>query len=96
MTPEEIINGWEKALKKNLNVHEYHPIKESYIEAIKQYAKQMCDKQMDICANNAKVHYHSRDFRTSSIAPIVRQKVMISEIHKPSIINAPYPKELQD
>jgi hypothetical protein len=92
MTPEQIITRFKSGFLAD------RPTMSSSeaIEAIKQYAKQMCDKQKEECGNNAKVHYHSRDFKTSSIAPIVRQKVMISEPYKPSIINAPYPSELQD
>ena len=79
MTPEEIVTEWENALKKNLNVHEYHPIKESYIEAIKQYAKQMCDKQRMECGLQW-CGVGNNDVKLNGDA----------------ILNAPYPKELQD
>lgn len=35
--------------------------------------------------NNAYIHQHSRDYKISIKAPIVRQKIMISEIDKQSI-----------
>ena len=35
--------------------------------------------------NNAYIHQHSRDYKISIKAPIVRQKIMMSEIDKSSI-----------
>ena len=49
MKPEEILNEWERLLKLGLSIHEYHPCKETLIEAIKQYAREMCDKQKREC-----------------------------------------------
>jgi 7-cyano-7-deazaguanine synthase in queuosine biosynthesis len=42
MTPEEIV---ERAMQ-------FDDCREECIEAIKQYAREMCDKQMQICHNN--------------------------------------------
>ena len=81
MTPEEIITD----LKHNIgHCNElYDPYKQA-IEAIKQYAKQMCDKQRYNCNENLEVETidsHGQD---------------TCYVNSDSVLNAPYPSELQD
>jgi hypothetical protein len=47
MTPEEIVNAF--ATKIAISPPQALAAKNQAIEAIKQYAKQMCDKQKDEC-----------------------------------------------
>lgn len=49
------------------------------IDMMNKYARQMCDKQREICASNAIAYIHSYD------QPVVNKK---------SILNAPCPEEL--
>lgn len=42
----------------------------------------------EFVADEAKVHQHSRDYKVGTIGKIVRQKIMISEVHKQSIHTA--------
>ena len=78
MTPEEII----KQLKR-YNIYDVQGANDKAIEAIKQYAREMCDKQKEICDDNLEVETidsHGQD---------------CCFVNSESIINAPYPKELQ-
>lgn len=94
MTPEEILKYLIKGTFKPYQHDLADLATNKAIEAIKQYAREMCDKQKRECANAAKVDYHNREFTVRKIAPIVRGKIMVSEPDRPSIYNAPYPKEL--
>lgn len=42
----------------------------------------------EFVVDEAKVHQHSRDYKVGTIGKIVRQKIMISEVHKQSIHTA--------
>jgi len=62
------------------------------VAAMKEYAREACREQRDICANNGKVHWHTRDFSSGSIAPIIRRGSAILELSKESIFNSPEPE----
>ena len=53
-----------------------------------EFAKYHVDKALNKASEKSLVYQHSRDFQTSRKAPIVRQKIMISEVDKDSILNA--------
>jgi hypothetical protein len=74
------------------------PIKENVIEFAEAYAKLMCDKQREICAKDSKIE---QEFTLSFGEP---SKYIVDEaelnnyrvsVNKNSILNAPYPEELE-
>lgn len=42
-------------------------------------------KHLEIASNKALIYHHSRDYKVGVKSKIVRQKIMISEVHKESI-----------
>jgi hypothetical protein len=82
MTPEEIVTDLLV-----YGIRDYQPDtlsnkKEQAIEAIKQYAKDMCDKQRYNCNENVEVETidsHGQD---------------TCYVNSDSVLNAPYPSEL--
>lgn len=64
----------------------------------RQYAKLMCDKQKQICADNALMEQHTGQGK-SLVNYVIGQDILHSKdelfISKHSIENSPYPEELQ-
>ena len=83
-TPWDIIKSFEEKTHRCLSDSD----KELLIDSIEKYTIIHLNKMAKIISEKAKVHQHSRDHKVSSISPIVRQKIMISEVHKESIIEA--------
>jgi hypothetical protein len=87
MTPEEIVKDFidKMALLEDDNdIGTMVKAKDQAIEAIKHYAKQMCDKQRYNCNENLEVETidsHGQD---------------TCYVNSDSVLNAPYPSELQD
>jgi hypothetical protein len=85
MTPEEIV----KLVISEMDITDYHQfyyekVEGKAIEAIKHYAKQMCDKQRYICNENLEVETIDRHGQDTCY------------VNSDSVLNAPYPSELQD
>lgn len=67
-------------------------------DLFKKLAKQVCDKQKQICADNALMEQHTGQGK-SLVNYIIGQDILHSKdelfISKHSIENSPYPEELQ-
>lgn len=86
MAAEEYLNNtiegnsiWGDLLKDNGDVY----YQDDVIRVMKEYAKLCCDKQKQICADNADADCNILDY------PDVEVYVI-----KDSILNSPYPEEL--
>jgi hypothetical protein len=56
-------------------------------EQLNQLLSNVIKNALNTAAEKSKVYQHSRDYKVGRKAPIVRQKIMISEVDKESIIN---------
>ncbi len=80
MTPEEILDKLDRFIVETMpHSSELCFIKEDVIEAMKDYAIIMCEKQREICAENAELWYDESDN---------------CRVDKELIINSPLPEEL--
>lgn len=93
MTAEEIAqwvidNRYPKAESEKVADFEmFHHL----VSSIKSYGMGEWNEAIEKAAESACVYQHSRDYKVSSIAPIVRQKIMISEVYKDSILKLKKP-----
>lgn len=82
---KEPLMSWGEFLKlKQVNFYSEKEVTE-YANYVSQWH---LNNAKEFVADEAKVHQHSRDYKIGTIGKIVRQKIMISEVHKQSIHTA--------
>ena len=64
---------------------EHEDVDPVLLKAFKNYALQEVKKHLEIASEKALIYQHSRDYKVGVKSKIVRQKIMISEVHKESI-----------
>ena len=68
MTPEEILSQYLESRNEDSSFNGCIKAKTQAIEAIKQYAKQMCDKQKKNCISE--LHQNSKHFSGQDVITI--------------------------
>jgi len=74
--------------KDNVSSEENEHSLEQNIDVLIGWAKLHCIEQAKVISEKANVYQHSRDYKIGVKSKIVRQKIMISEVDKDSILNA--------
>lgn len=79
------LNGFDTVSQWGIDVLE---------ELFKKLAKQLCDKQKQICYENAKVVKEYDNLQQDFISKSVGTEDASISVYKNSIVNTPYPEEL--
>jgi len=87
MTPEQIYQKFNEQYHLEGNNGGIQKHKHYILEMMKEFAKLMCDKQKEICFT------HALPYKEGAFGNYFYQSDI--KIEKESILNAPYPDELQ-
>lgn len=97
MTAEQIYQKWTNEYHLEGNNGGIQKHKSYILQMMQEYAKLMCDKQRQICADNALMEQHTGQGK-SLVNYVIGQDILHSKdelfISKHSIENSPYPDEL--